>query len=110
MKYFLQCYPEDPGNFESQLKRAIWEKNDPSNKLPARLTHVKHIPFFVPKDIREVQPRINLDYNTTYRNDGNNVDIEKEIVDSAKNMMRYNGHITMLNHNFKLLKIAMKIV
>ncbi|MFC1669047.1 flagellar basal body rod protein FlgB [Spirochaetota bacterium] len=95
-------------NFESDLKRAIEDANDPVNKLPAKMNHRKHIPFYVPKNIREVQSRVNLDYNTTYRNDGNNVDIEKEIVDSSKNMMRYNGFVTMLNHNFKLLKIAMK--
>jgi flagellar basal body rod protein FlgB len=26
------------------------------------------------------------------RNDGNNVDIEKEMVDAAKNLMRYNAY------------------
>ena len=95
-------------NFESDLKRAILDRQDSTNKLPTRMNNNKHIPFFIPKSIREVQSRINLDYSTTYRNDGNNVDIEKEIVNSSKNMMRYNGFVTMLNHNFKVLKIAMK--
>ena len=95
-------------NFESQLKRAIQDRIDSSNKLPMQLTDRRHIPFYIPKDIRDVGTRINRDYSTTFRNDGNNVDIEKEMVDAAKNMMRYNSFVTSLNHNYKMLKIAMK--
>jgi flagellar basal-body rod protein FlgB len=95
-------------NFESELTRAIMEQQDPDNKLPAKLTDKRHIPFYVPREIESVQPRINLDYNTTARNDGNNVDIEKEIVDSAKNQLRYNAYITMLNNNYRNLKNAMR--
>ena len=45
-----------------------------------------------------------------YRNDGNNVDIEKEMVDSSKNMMRYNALVSALNHNYKMLKTVMKTI
>ncbi len=96
-------------NFESELTRVIMEQQDPDNKLPAKLTDKRHIPFYTPRGIESVQPRINLDYNTTMRNDGNNVDIEKEIVDSAKNQLRYNAYITMLNNNFRNLKTAMRM-
>jgi flagellar basal-body rod protein FlgB len=95
-------------NFESELRRAIMETQDPDNKLPAKLTDKRHIPFYIPREIENVNPRINLDYNTTMRNDGNNVDIEKEIVDSAKNQMRYNAYVTLLNNNYRNLKNAMR--
>lgn len=95
-------------NFESELNRAIMDRMNPTNKLPAKLTNEKHIPFYIPKEIRSVKPRINLDYNTTYRNDGNNVDIEKEIVDASKNLMRYNAMITRLNGNFRTLKLVIR--
>lgn len=95
-------------NFESELKRAVTDKERMENKLPARLEKERHIPFFVPRDVRGVRPRINLDYNTTMRNDGNNVDIEKEMVDAAKNLMRYNAFISSIGHNYKMLKMAMK--
>ncbi len=95
-------------NFESELKRAIRQREDASNKLPAILTDEKHIPFFVERDLKTVQPRINLDYTTIYRNDGNNVDIEKEMVDASKNMMRYNAFVTSLNHNYKMIKLVMR--
>ncbi len=95
-------------NFESELKRAIMDKENPSNKLPGKMTDKRHIPFYVPRDINGVAPRINLDYNTTYRNDGNNVDVEKEIVDAAKNQMRFNAFVTVMNSNFRSLKYVMK--
>ena len=94
--------------FESELKRAIRQREDASNKLPAIMTNEKHIPFFVERDLKSVQPRINLDYTTIYRNDGNNVDIEKEMVDASKNMMRYNAFVTSLNHNYKMIKLVMR--
>lgn len=95
-------------NFESELKRAIRQREDASNKLPAIMTNEKHIPFFVERDLKSVQPRVNLDYTTIYRNDGNNVDIEKEMVDASKNMMRYNAFVTSLNHNYKMIKLVMR--
>ena len=95
-------------NFESELKRAIMDREEKENKLPALMTDERHIPFFVPRDITTVQSRINLDYNTSYRNDGNNVDVEKEMVDAAKNLMRYNAFTTSLNNNFRMLKFVMR--
>lgn len=97
-------------NFESELKRAILDRENKSNTLPVEMSDERHIPFYVPRNIRTVQPRIHLDYDTTFRNDGNNVDIEKEMVDAAKNMMRYNSYVSSINENFKMLKIAMKTV
>ena len=95
-------------NFEGELNRAIRNNSNNSEKLPAIMTDEKHIPFFIEQDVRAVEPRINHDYTTSYRNDGNNVDIEKEMVDSSKNMMRYNALVSGLNHNYKMLKMAIK--
>jgi flagellar basal-body rod protein FlgB len=95
-------------NFESQLKRVIMERSDENANLPALMNDSRHIPFFIPRDIHGVNNRVNLDYSTTYRNDGNNVDIEKEMVDAATTTMRYNAYVTSLNNNFKMLKIAIR--
>ncbi|MDR3237736.1 MAG: flagellar basal body rod protein FlgB [Spirochaetia bacterium] len=95
-------------NFESEIKRVIAGNSNPDNKLPALMEHQKHIPFYTERDIRSVDPRINFDYNTTALNDGNNVDIEKEMVDAAQNLMRYNAFTAGLNHNFRMLKAAMR--
>jgi len=93
-------------NFESELKRAIRQRNDAKSSFQGLVSDVKHIPFNIERDLRSVQPRVNHDYSTSYRNDGNNVDIEKEMVDSAKNLMRYNAFVTSLSHNFRMLKIV----
>jgi flagellar basal-body rod protein FlgB len=95
-------------NFESELRRVIDYNASQDNRYPGTVTDPRHIPFYVERDIRSVNPRINLDYNTTYRNDGNNVDIEKEIVDASKNQMRYNAMVTSLSNNFRMLKIALR--
>lgn len=95
-------------NFESELNRAIKNNADNSEKLPTIMTDERHIPFFMERDVRAVEPRVNVDYNSSYRNDGNNVDIEKEMVDSSKNMMRYNALVAGLNHNYKMIKMAIK--
>ncbi|MCP4132298.1 MAG: flagellar basal body rod protein FlgB [bacterium] len=95
-------------NFESELRRAVSEREQADKKLPVLMTDKKHIPFFLSRDIQGVRPRVNLDFATTMRNDGNNVDIEKEMVDAAKNLMRYNSFIASLNHNYKMIKMAMK--
>ncbi|HQQ22901.1 MAG TPA: flagellar basal body rod protein FlgB [Spirochaetota bacterium] len=96
-------------NFESELKRAIDQNRELSeNDYPGAVTDEKHIPFIQMRDVKGVGSRINLDYSTSLRNDGNNVDIEKEMVDAAKNLMRYNAFITSLNQNFKVLKMVMR--
>lgn len=96
-------------NFESELKRALEENKEVNeDRLPAILTNEKHIPFYENRDVRTVSPRINVDYTTSMRNDGNNVDIEKEMVDSSKNTMRYNALVSALNHNYKMLKTVIR--
>jgi flagellar basal-body rod protein FlgB len=95
-------------NFESELKRAMECKND--NIPHGKMTDPRHIPFHTRTEISSVKPRINTDYTTTMRNDGNNVDIEKEIVDSAKNQMRYNALIQKLGGAYAALKRIMQPV
>lgn len=97
-------------NFESELKRVIKDNANPDNNLPALMSNEKHIPFYTERDVRSVNNRVRLDYSTTYNNNGNNVDIDKEMVDAAKNLMRYNAFTAGLNHNFKMLKLSMRSV
>lgn len=97
-------------NFESELRRVIDDNRRQDNRYPAIMTDERHIPFYVERNIRDVRPRVNLDYNTTMRNDGNNVDIEKEIVDASKSQMRYNTYITSISSNLRMLKLVMRPV
>ena len=98
-------------NFESELKRALEENKEVNeDRLPAILTNEKHIPFYENRDVRTVSPRINVDYTTSMRNDGNNVDIEREMVDASKNSMRYSSTVQSIGQSFKILKMVMRSV
>jgi flagellar basal-body rod protein FlgB len=92
--------------FESELNRAL-RSYDP-NPFPAAMTHNRHIPFYRPKDYREVKPIVYLDYVTTYRNDGNNVDIDREMVDARRNAMLYTAMARRVSDNFQLLSMVMR--
>ena len=91
--------------FESELTRALSPREE---RMEAALTHKRHIPFNRAKDYREVKPVVYLDYTTSYRNDGNNVDIEKEMVDARENGLRYTALAQRVSDNFQLLNIVMR--
>jgi flagellar basal-body rod protein FlgB len=75
-------------NFESELKRALdSEKQKPVIELTR--TDPRHISNWNPKDYRDVTPRRVLDYVTTAKNNGNNVDPEQEIQLELQNQMMY---------------------
>ncbi|MDC7224171.1 MAG: flagellar basal body rod protein FlgB, partial [Spirochaetales bacterium] len=75
-------------SFESELGRALASEENQST-LQAKTSSDRHINFNQPMDYRDVSPRINLDYLTTVKNNGNNVDIEVEEMNALKNQMRY---------------------
>jgi len=75
-------------NFESELKRALdSEKERPA--LSLALTNEKHIPNWRERDYRQVEPRRVLDYVSTAKNNGNNVDPEEEMMLALQNQMMY---------------------
>ncbi|MDR0412054.1 MAG: flagellar basal body rod protein FlgB [Treponema sp.] len=75
-------------NFESELKRAL-ESEKQKPVLELALTNERHIPNWRPKDYRTVQPRRVLDYVSQSKNNGNNVDVEQELMLSVQNQMLY---------------------
>ncbi|MDR1596213.1 MAG: flagellar basal body rod protein FlgB [Treponema sp.] len=75
-------------NFESELKRALeTEKQRPALELT--LTNPKHIPNWRERNYQDVQPRRVLDYTSTSKNNGNNVDPEQEMMLALENQMMY---------------------
>jgi flagellar basal-body rod protein FlgB len=75
-------------NFESELKRALeTEKQRPALELT--LTNPKHIPNWREQDYRDVKPRRVLDYVSTSKNNGNNVDTEQEVMLALENQLMY---------------------
>jgi flagellar basal-body rod protein FlgB len=85
--------------FESQLARALSSGERP--RFQAKMTNGRHIPFDQPMDYRDVRARIQIEHETNFRNDKNNVDIEKEVVDATKNMLLYNAYAQRVDKNYK---------
>lgn len=73
-------------SFEDKLKEALKEED---SKLIR--THPKHFP--ISKNLEDIQPEIMVDKNISYRFDGNNVNIDTESADLAKNTIMYNALI-----------------
>lgn len=74
--------------FESELKKALdSEKRRPL--FEAKMTSDKHMPFYKPIDYTTIEPRRILDYVSTSKANGNNVDAEQEHTQALKNQMMY---------------------
>ena len=70
-------------------------------------TRDKHISFNEEQEI-DISPRVVENSNTTMRMDGNNVDIENEQAELAKNQIYYNTLTQKLNAQFRRIKMAIK--
>jgi len=94
-------------NFESQLKRAL---DSEKVKLPFKefITDPRHISFNKPMDWRDVRPRRVLDYLTESRNNGNNVDIEQEGIDSLNNQLVYTTLAQVISSEFQRVNIVLR--
>jgi flagellar basal-body rod protein FlgB len=68
------------------------------SRFVAKRFHPKHIPFGR-KD--EFYPKIVVEENTVYRNDKNNVDLNQEMADLAKNTLYYNALATRISSKFR---------
>lgn len=90
-------------NFESAFKEAL---ESGGSSFSATTTSDKHYQFG--DDIKEIEPSIETDNSTSYRADGNNVDIESQNVELAKNSIYYNELIEQESSEFKRLDAAIK--
>jgi len=75
--------------FESTLSRALHP--EPSPRFISKKTRVTHIGFGEPENIHpnDVNPGIEVEIETEYRNDGSNVDIDHEMGEIRKNAELY---------------------
>lgn len=71
--------------FEEELQRAL-----SGNGIAGRRTHPAHLPIGS-ADPAGVTPTVVTDPSTSYRLDGNNVDIDIEMAKLAKNTLLYNA-------------------
>lgn len=93
-------------NFESQLKRAL--DSEKAAVFPQYVTDDRHIAFQKPMDWEDVGPRRVLDYLTEAKNNGNNVDVEEEAMDSLNNQLLYTTLAEVVSSEFQRVNIVLK--
>jgi len=74
-----------------------------SSKLPGAITHERHLPIGTPQ-ADQVEPRVIQQSDHRTRRDGNNVDIDVEMANRAKNELQYQTLSTKLNSDLHRLR------
>ncbi len=87
-------------HFEDALKAYLKPSKEALYK-----THPKHLP-----DAREISavPRLSIDRSNPKLNAINNVDIDLEMADLAKNQLSFNLIATALRHEYNRLRMAIR--
>ncbi|NIZ19375.1 flagellar basal body rod protein FlgB [Entomospira culicis] len=93
-------------SFEADLKRAFAYEASKQQHLQAKTTHEKHIAFATPPLWNDVQPTRRLDYLSTMQANGNNVDLEQEVVERAKADRMYELLTTVTKFQFNQISIV----
>ena len=95
-------------NFESELKRAIESEKNADDSFQMLRTDERHLSSSTPRNYQDVEPRRVLDYATTAKANGNNVDAETEAMEILKTQLNYQLLTQMQNFHFQQMKIALQ--
>ena len=101
-------YKKQTVNFESELKRAFYSRDNASDSFKMQTSDSRHIESEVPRDWRAVEPRRVTDYTTTSKANGNNVDAEEEAMNITKIQMQYRLLSQLTSFEFSQVKTAMQ--
>ncbi|MGI9951221.1 flagellar basal body rod protein FlgB [Moorellaceae bacterium AZ2] len=82
--------------FEDELRRAL----NGEGGLPLYRTHPRHLP----QDALSLEPRVEQERTTSMREDGNNVDVDREMVELVMNSINYNLMVQQLNGRLGMLR------
>lgn len=95
-------------NFESELKRAFESEEKAKTGFKLTTTDDRHIQINVPYDYRDVEPRRVVDYTSTAKANGNNVDAETEANEILQIQMQYRMLTQLTSFEFDQINTAMK--
>jgi len=93
----------DTPNFKSQKVQFKDVLADES--LKAKRTNEKHKPF---SNDEGASYKVVSNNSTTYNNNGNNVDVDKEMTELAKNQIYYQGLVDRMNDKFKNIQTVIR--
>ena len=93
-------YKKSEVSFEDMLQSTI-----NGDRMPMLQTNVRH---FSPQQKAVPAPQVNVIGNTSVRKDGNNVDIDVEMANLAKNSIYYNAVVQQLSSYYSGLKTVIR--
>lgn len=88
--------------FEEDLKKALEKKG-----VRGYVTHEKHIQIGR-VELKKVKPKYVIPKDPTLKSGMNNVDIDKEMAELAKNQIRYQGASQLMHSLFSRLRSAIR--
>ncbi len=95
-------------NFESALKEALESEKNSKGSFKLKTADDRHIQSKGYIDYRSVEPRRVLDYTTTAKANGNNVDAEQEAMEVLKIQLNYQLLSQLQAFEFSQMQIVLK--
>ncbi|MGL4981666.1 MAG: flagellar basal body rod protein FlgB [Treponemataceae bacterium] len=95
-------------NFESMLKTALESEASSKNSFQMQTTDERHIKSDQYIDYKTVKPRKVVDYLSTIKANGNNVDPEVEAMNVLKTQLNYQLLTQLQNFNFSQLRTVLR--
>lgn len=95
-------YKRQDVDFEKVLKDFL---SDSSTKMYK--THENHMPIGG-DTVQSLEPTIERNTSISYRKDGNNVNVDVEMAELAKNQLKYEALTTQMNNQLSRIKMAIK--
>ena len=90
--------------FQSKLAAALAEQESQGTVLQGARTDARHLPIGSPADPAAVTPEVVVRAETTLRPDGNNVDLDAEMVKLSENTLMYQSLAQLVHTKFSQLR------
>lgn len=103
-------YKRTAVNFESELKKAFESEEKAKNAFELNTYSPFHFKINNVIDYRTVEPQRTVDYLSTEKANGNNVNVETEAMNIVKVEMQYKMLSLLQNYEFSQVKTAMSAI
>ncbi len=103
-------YKRTAVNFESELKKAFESEEKAKNAFELNTYSPLHFKINNVIDYRTVEPQRTVDYLSTEKANGNNVNVETEAMNIVKVEMQYKMLALLQNYEFSQVKTAMSAI
>lgn len=97
-------------SYEQQLKAAMKGAKAAGDDLPLKTDHNRHYSVGPNGNLDTIVPEVRVVPDESFRNDGNNVDIELEMANMAETNIRFNAMATLAAKKFEGIKSTLREV